>query len=195
MFKKHPVLTVIGGILLAIVLAFIVTGGMILHAARGSEGELRYLVVLGTSVKRSEPTPMLQDRIDAAYEFLSQNPDVICIATGYQGEWADLSEAACIRRELVEMGIDESRIWIEEQATSTKENFEYTLALIQEKTGSRPEKIGVLSSEYHLFRAGIFAAKQGVDIVTLPAKTGDPKSFVTSFLREIPLVWYYSTIG
>jgi uncharacterized SAM-binding protein YcdF (DUF218 family) len=138
---------------------------------------------------------MLQDRIDAAYEFLSQNPDVICIATGYQGEWADLSEAACIRRELVEMGIDESRIWIEEQATSTKENFEYTLALIQEKTGSRPEKIGVLYSEYHLFRAGIFAAKQGVDIVTLPAKTGDPKSFVTSFLREIPLVWYYSTIG
>jgi uncharacterized SAM-binding protein YcdF (DUF218 family) len=195
MFKKHPIITVFCGILLVFVLAFVITGGLILNAARGTQGDFQYLVVLGTSVKRSEPTPMLQDRIDAAYAFLSQNPDVICVATGYQGQWADLSEAACIRRELVEMGIDESRIWIEEQATSTEENFRYSLALIQEKTGTRPEKIGVLSSEYHLFRAGIFAAEQGVDIVTLPAKTRDRKSFVTSFLREIPLIWYYATIG
>lgn len=195
MFKKHPVLTVATGILLLLILAFVITGAFVLHAAKGKSGEFEYLVILGTKVEGTMPSPMLQDRIDAAYDYLHANPEVICVPTGYRGADAQISEAECIRRGLIARGIDESRIWVEENATSTEENFALSLALIEEKSGSRPASIGVLSSEYHLFRAGIFAADQSIDIATVPAKTSDPVDFVRSLLREIPLIWYYATIG
>ena len=40
-------------------------------------------------------------------------------------------------RELTKLGIAESRIWKEDKSTSTMENLDFSLALIQEKTGVR----------------------------------------------------------
>lgn len=192
MIRKHPVLSGISLVLVAVILAFAVTGAVILVHGAGSAGESPYLLVLGTTVVGAEPSPMLRDRINAAYDYLSAHPDVTCIVSGYQAAGAEISEAECMRRELVALGIDPARIWMEPKATSTVENFEYTLALIEERTGTRPEKLGVLSSEFHLLRASMFAGELGVDIFTVPAKTTDVPSFLYWFFREIVLVWYYA---
>ena len=192
MIRKHPVLSGISLVLVAVILAFAVTGAVILVHGAGSAGESPYLLVLGTTVVGAEPSPMLRDRINAAYDYLTAHPDVTCIVSGYQAAGAEISEAECMRRELVALGIDPARIWMEPKATSTVENFEYTLALIEERTGTRPEKLGVLSSEFHLLRASMFAGELGVDIFTVPAKTTDVPSFLYWFCREIVLVWYYA---
>lgn len=192
MFRKHPVFAVLAVMLALILLAFVITGAMILVHGAGSAGESPYLLVLGTTVVGTEPSPMLRDRIQAAYDYLTDHPDVTCIVSGYQAAGAEISEAECMYRELAELGIDPERIWMEPNATSTIENFEYTLALIEEKTGTRPERLGVLSSEFHLLRASMFAGELGVEIFTVPAKTSDLPSFLTWFLREIVLVWYYA---
>ena len=98
-------------------------------------------------------------------------------------------------RELVLLGIDPKRLWKEDQATSTWENMHFTLDLIEEKTGHRPEKLGVLSSEYHLFRASLFAKANGVDFVGIPARTSRLGQTVNHFMREVAGVWHYLILG
>jgi uncharacterized SAM-binding protein YcdF (DUF218 family) len=98
-------------------------------------------------------------------------------------------------RELVELGIDPNRIWIEDEATSTWENMHYSLDLIEERTGIRPTKLGVLSSEYHLFRASLFAKACNVESVGIPAATSRLSQRINHFMREIAGVWHYILLG
>ena len=71
----------------------------------------------------------------------------------------------------------------------------FTLDLIEEKTGERPQKLGVLSSEYHLFRASLFADACGVDFVGVPARTSRISQAVNHFMREVAGVWHYILLG
>jgi uncharacterized SAM-binding protein YcdF (DUF218 family) len=121
---------------------------------------------------------------------MENHPDVIAIATGYQSENADISEAQCIFNGLTALGIDPDRILMDERATSTRENFQYSLELLEKKLGRVPHNIGVLSSEFHLLRAGMIAKDYGIDAVTVAAHTTDTKAFMTYFVREIFMVWY-----
>ena len=195
MTRKHPFLTVLLVLLCAVVLAFVVTGAVILGASSADEGDFDYLLVLGTEVHGTEPSPMLADRIRGAYDYLTAHPDAICIVSGGKGDEVNLSEAQCMFNELTELGIDPKRILMEDQATSTVENFQFSLTLIEEETGVRPENLGVLSSEFHLLRARMFAREEGVIPIAIPAKTTDPGMFTGYFLREIIMVWYYTLIA
>ena len=195
MKKKHPILSVLLVLLCLAVLILSATGVVIMHDATADKGEFQYLLVLGTVVEGTDPSSMLSDRIQAAYNYLTAHPDVICIVSGGKADAVNISEAQCMFNELTAMGIDPSRIRMEDRATSTVENFQFSLALIEEETGARPETLGVLSSEFHLYRARMFARQEGVTPIAIPAKTSDIASFVTYFLREIPLVWYYTLMG
>ena len=181
---------IIVAILIVTLLAMLITGSMILIKGIGTKGVFTYMIVLGNKIEGSEPSPLLTDRIAAAAKYMQKHPDVICIATGYQSEEADISEAQCIYNGLTALGISPERILLEEQATSTAENFRYSLALLEKKLGRVPHNIGVLSSEFHLLRAGMIAKDHGLDPVTIPASTTDTKAFMTYFIREIFMVWY-----
>ena len=172
------------------VIAVVITGGKIMFKALDTQGEFTHLIVLGTAVDGTEPSPMLNDRIQAAGKFLEANPDVICVVTGGKTEGGSISEAQCMFNELVELGIDPSRILKEEQATSTIENFKFSLELLEKKLGKLPENVGVLSSEFHLLRSSMIAEDLGVHAVVIPATTSSIKDFATFFLREIFMVWY-----
>ena len=195
MIKKHPILTLVLVLLCLILLAFVVTGVIIMSDGYMDKGDFQYLLVLGTTVEGDEPSPMLSDRIRAAHQYLSDHPNTICIVSGGKGDDLNLSEAQCMYNELVKMGIDPERIWMEDQATSTVENFQFSLALIEEKVGYRPRILGVLSSEFHLLRARMFAEEAGVTPIAIPANTSDARTLVRYLLREVIMVWYYSLIG
>ena len=105
MFKKHPVLTAVAVILVLLLLAMSVTGILILNFGSTQHTILpQYLLVLGTTVNGTEPSSMLQDRIDAAYRYLTEYPEVICIVSGYRNN-ADISEAECMYNELTEWAL------------------------------------------------------------------------------------------
>ena len=175
------------GILLAVV-----TGCFVFHAALGDPGQdCQYVIVLGAGVNGSVPSLSLRERINAAYDYLTAHPDAVCIVSGGQGNNEEISEAECMFRELTAMGIENDRIWMEDRATSTRENLRFSLALIEERTGSRPVSVGLISSEYHLFRAGLFAKGEGVTAVGIPAETSWISLRINYFLREIAGVWAY----
>ena len=181
---------IIVAVVILTVLAMLVTGCMILFRGLGSRDPFTYMIVLGTTVEGSEPSPMLNDRIKAAAKYMEENPDVIAIATGYKAEGADISEAQCIFNGLTALGIDPDRILMDDQATSTRENFQYAVAILEQELGRVPQNIGVLSSEFHLLRAKMIAKSYGIDAVTIAAHTSDAKAFMTYFVREIFMVWY-----
>ena len=61
--------------------------------------------------------------------------------------------------------------------------------------GMRPEKLGVLSSEYHLFRASLFAKACNVEFVGIPARTSRLSQMINHFMREVAGVWHYPILG
>ena len=192
-----PILRRVFTVCLAIGIAVVtVTEGIIIRASFGSpDEEIDYLVVLGAKVRVTGPSASLWDRIYGAYDYLEAHPDVTAIVSGGQGNDEPTAEAYSMYEELVALGIDPSRVWIENRATSTWENLHFSLDLIEERTGKRPEKIGVLSSEYHLYRASLFAKACGVEFVGVPAKTSRVTQKINHFMREVAGVWHYWLLG
>ena len=113
------------------------------------EGGLDCIIVLGAKVNGTQPSGALAQRIDAAAVYLMANPDTVCIASGGQGDDEGISEAECIRRYLINYGIDPERVLIEDKSTSTLTNIENSLKLLPEGA----ENIGIVTNDFHIFRA------------------------------------------
>lgn len=175
---------------------FGVTEYFIIRASSGTpEAQVDYLVVLGAKVRQDGPSVSLWDRIYETVSYLNAHPDTIAIVSGGQGEDEPITEAKSMHDELVKLGISEDRIWMEDKATSTDENLRYSLDLIEEKTGQRPHTLGVLSSEYHLFRASLMAKKLGIEFVGVPAKTTKITQLINHAMREVAGVWHFYIFG
>lgn len=188
--RVFTVILCIGLILVAI------TEFYIIRASLGEPTEsCNYVVVLGAKVRETGPSASLWDRIYGARDYLEAHPEVIAIVSGGRGADEPMTEAKAMYEKLVELGIDENRIWIEDKATSTWENLNFSLDLIEEKIGSRPDNIGIVSSEYHLFRASLFADACGVDSVLIPAQTSRFSQKINHFMREVAGVWHYLILG
>lgn len=117
-----------------------------------------YLIVLGSRVDPDGPSPSLRRRLNAAMDYLENSPDTIIIASGGQGRDEPMSEAQCIRDELVAMGIDESRILLEDKSTATNENIAYSMAMMEDPSAS----VGIITNNYHVYRAQRIAEKAGL---------------------------------
>lgn len=177
-------------VLILVLLAVLLTGTAILFRGFGQKGPFTYMIVLGTTVEGTEPSPMLADRIEAAAKYMQKNPDVIAIVTGGKADEKNISEAQCMYNGLTKLGIDPDRIILEDKATSTMENFQFSMELLEKELGRVPKNIGVLSSEFHLLRARLIAKSYGLDVATIPARTSNTEGFFKYFVREIFVIWY-----
>lgn len=183
---------VLAGLTAALVIAMVVTGCLIGSCVGGrGEAESEYLIVLGCQVNGTEPSTMLRQRLDAAVEYLNAYPDATAIVTGGKGDRENISEAQCMYNYLTAAGIDPGRVVMEDAATSTIENLRNTLELM----GERPEHVAILSSEFHLYRAGLMAKDLGLEASLVPADTEYVALFVNYYLREIFALWKYITLG
>ncbi len=143
-----------------------------------------YVIVLGAEVRGSKPTPSLYYRLCGAMEILALNPDSTAIVSGGQGEGEDITEAQCMRDWLVAQGVDPNRIIMEDKATSTMENLEYSFDIIR-SLGEEPDgNTTIVSSSYHLFRAKSMAERLGVTAAGYASSPGNPILALNFFIRE-----------
>lgn len=128
-------------------------------------------IILGAQVKGTRPTLSLYDRIVAGEKYLEENPKAVCVTTGGLGDTAEITEAQCMYNVMVEEGIDRNRIFLENNATSTKENIVFSYEIIKEINAN--ENIAIVSDGFHQFRARIIARKSGItgNIGAISAKT------------------------
>lgn len=158
---KSPVRFVTGGIigLLAVGVAVVfVIGFSIVKAMLSSpETNLDYVVVLGAQVKGSVPSRALRKRLDCAVDYAKENPDTIFILSGGQGPGEDITEAECMYRYMTDKGISKDRLILEDRSTSTWENLRFSAELAP----IRDKRAGVLSNNFHIYRAARIARSAG----------------------------------
>ena len=172
------------------VIGMIATGVWIGGNLSGAEQpQAEYAVVLGAGVNGTEPSQSLCERIDAAESYAKEYPNAILILSGGKGDLENISEAQCMYEHLIARGIPANRLILEENATSTQENLQFSMKLIEERSGAVPEAVAVISSEYHLLRASLIAQKLDVQMLGYPAETENKLYFCNMFLREIFAVW------
>lgn len=126
------------------------------------------LLVLGAGIDGEAVTPQLERRLEAAYAYHLRNPDALLVVSGGQGEGETISEALAMERWLTARGVPSARILREERSASTYENLANTKALLEQRF-TRPYRVALVTSDYHVYRAARLAAAAGLDAVHLHA--------------------------
>lgn len=167
-FGKIAVCAVGAAVAFAAGLCVFFSVNMILSAEKPLE-KTEAMIILGCQVRGEEPSAMLKNRLDAALEVLRENPEAVCIASGGKGDNENISEAECMRRYLIENGIEDERIFVEDKSASTEENLAFSREILENLGIS--DNIMIVTSEFHQYRAAIYAKKNGLQTGSHSAKT------------------------
>lgn len=165
-----------GALILCVCTALIATR----FAEKGEKG-LDYLIVPGAQVREDGPSAVLAFRLDAAAAYLKENEDTLCIVSGGKGYNEPLSEAEGMKRYLEENGIDPRRIIMEDRSSNTTENIAFSMELMEDPGSAR---IGIVTNNFHLFRAMAIAQKAGIKDVKGIAAGSSPLYLPNNVLRE-----------
>ena len=162
--KLIKVLFTVGMLIFVGVESFIVWSGF-----KSVPGEAcDFIIVLGAQVRGNAPSLTLQYRLDSAYDYLIANPQTKAVLSGGQGPDEIMTEAEAMKRYLIEKGIQEERLILEDQSTSTYENLKYSFAIIDEiKENST---ISIVTNRFHILRARMIASDMGKEVGGIGAK-------------------------
>lgn len=116
-----------------------------------------YVVVLGAKVNGRLPSRALKSRIITASSYLKENPTAKVVVTGGKGEGEEISEALCMKRELLGLGIEEKRILLEDRSTNTVENITFASKLMEDKDSF----VVVVTNDFHALRGSLLAKRAG----------------------------------
>ena len=147
------------------------------------DGTQNVYIVFGAKVKVDGPAKTLASRLEVAVDVMKKDVDAVCIVSGGQGPDEPFTEASCMRDYMVERGISPERIFLEEQASNTRENILYSTALIEE-LGFSDRQIICISSETHIPRIRLMCSRAGVDALYIKAETPMKEFLFTAWVRE-----------
>ena len=117
-------------------------------------------------------------------DYLTAYPDAACIVSGGQGGGEDITEAECMYNYLTAAGISKSRIILENRATSTMENLQFSFDIIRERGDEPDGNIAIVSSSYHLYRAKCMARMLGAEAAGVAGTMGYPIYMLNCYIRE-----------
>ena len=134
-----------------------------------------FLIILGCGLRKDgTPTPLLRGRCDRALAFDKKQreetgKELIFVTSGGQGENEANSESLAMKNYLLEKGIPEERIIEEDRSTDTFENMKFSKAKIE--AHDKNAKVAFSTTNYHVFRSGLFARRVKMRAVGIGAKT------------------------
>lgn len=141
------------GLLIFVIVEIMIISRFNAEAKPGAD----YCIILGAQWKANGPSEVLRRRLDKAVEYLNANPDTIAIVSGGQGSNEVISEAAGMQQYLLNAGVDEERILLEDRSTNTCENLAFSSELIDKEKS----RVVIVTNNFHVFRALKIAQKQG----------------------------------
>lgn len=119
------------------------------------------MIVLGAKVNEDGVSKTLKLRLDKAIEYYTENEDINIIVSGGQGKDEVTTEASAMRNYLLENGVNEENIILEDKATTTLENIIFSKKIMEDlNLGNRAL---IVTSDYHLFRGRFIANILGID--------------------------------
>lgn len=197
------VTTCVAGVASLVIACTLVFAG----AATPARPGLDYVIVLGARGKEhAAVSDSLKKRLDKAVEYLEANPDTMLVLSGGKVPGEKESEAQAMYQYLVYNGVSPEHLLLEERSVSTVENIAYSRIVIErhrerEKenrlsmprprghgpylvAADKPLEVGILTSNFHVYRAKMTAEKWGLDNVYGISAESDPVLFVHLCVRE-----------
>lgn len=153
-------------------------------------GTEQAIVVLGAGLQGEKVSSTLRYRLDAAREYFYQHPELPIVVTGGQGPQELCSEALAMKKYLVENGVPEESILMEDQSTSTLENFRFARKVLEENGYGKVDRIVFVTNRFHCYRAGLIAERVGLSVSAVPASIS-LTALLPCYLREVLAVLYY----
>ena len=157
-------------------------GKVIIGSMVNTAGQADYAIVLGLALENGKPAPDLLARLDTARDYLERYPEAQLILTGGNADESGRTEVAVMRDILIEQGVPDDRLILEDQAQTTKENFRNIAGIVSVK-----DPVVMISSNYHMDRAFRIASENGfTHVMRLPAPS-EFKAFGANMLSEVVL--------
>ena len=143
-------------------------------------GTADYAIVMGLALQNGRPTQDLLARVDTAVEFSLENPHTILILTGGNPDENGLTEAAVMRDLLMERGVPEERMILEDRAETTKQNM-YNTADIADTE----KPVVIITSNYHMERSVNRAEEAGFTYIICRPAPSDPVTYPANVMWEV----------
>ena len=127
------------------------------------------MVIMGAATYDGKPSEVLLNRLITANEFLKENDDLNVIVTGAISKHDTISQGEIMKDYLIKNGIEDSRIYVDTQATNTDTNMCYAKQIIENYNLSN--NIIIVTDSFHQARSVIYAEKYGLEPSSLSCDT------------------------
>ncbi len=166
----------------------IVIEGIIIGFPKHDTSNSDYILVLGAGLKDGyNPSAILRYRLNAAIECSEEHKNIgKIVVSGGQGIDEMISEAEAMKKYLVDNGISENRILVEDESRNTAENFEFSKKIIEKDSGRPIEEseIKIITTDFHAFRSSFLAKRHDYRNVTNYSSKTVWYLIPISYLRE-----------
>ena len=173
------------GLLGVCVLNFAIFEGCAIAAAmQRPADDAKWVLLLGAGVHGDVPSFEFAKRISVAADYLLSHPDAVAVTTGGCGSGEYIEEGNVAAMYLQNAGVPKDRILTEDKSTTTEENFRFARDIIQNAGGNADDKILIVSSGFHLYRAEKLAKAEGYTDLSGLGSTGLLILLPQYYLRE-----------
>ena len=168
------------GIIIALIIIFVVGSNIYVYATTKKQIDAALenadcILVLGAGVRNNKPTPMLNDRLEAAIQLYNDGKASKIIMSGDHGQ-EDYNEVGVMKTFAIENGVPSADIFMDHAGFSTYESLYRAKEVFQAK------KVIIVTQNYHLYRALYIANQLGIEAVGVPS---NPRSYSGQTMRDI----------
>lgn len=172
----------------AIALYLILIGVVVINAQQSKSNDYSMsadaAIILGAGLIGERPSTQLSMRLDKAVEYSRKNKDALLVVSGGKGSDEAISEALAMRNYLLERGIAEERIVLEDRSKSTFENFSFSKDILNEQLGREDYEAVFITNDFHVLRAGMVADRIGFKSIEGIGSLSYERTALNDYLRE-----------
>ena len=106
-----------------------------------------YIVIYGCHKK-----VLLDERLKYALKVINNNDYGSILITGGVGVYGDFNESEYMKKYLIENGIDENKIIVEDESTTTEENNLNIMSMLKLNEIDKNTNIVLITHEFHMLR-------------------------------------------
>ena len=164
--------------------------GLIFSQTKASPSDdVQTLLVLGAQIRgatkeEAYPSPVLKERLDTAFLYWKQHPEITIVVSGGQGSDEPATESSIMASYLIEKGVPKEIIFEESSSKRTQENIQFS----NERYSLT--HIAIVTNDFHMYRAQMLANRQGIKQVSGLSATSKTATTFSNYLREIIALGY-----
>ncbi|PKJ55672.1 YdcF family protein [Bacillus sp. SN10] len=159
-----------------------------------------FIIVLGSGLIGGDRVPpLLGSRLDKGMEeYMKYNKEPKIIVSGGQGPDELVSEASAMKKYLVDKGMDEQDVLMEDKSRNTLQNMMFSKS-IMDSIKSNHKSIFV-TNNYHVLRASIYARLADLKCEGVGSKTATyylPSAFLREYIGVLVMYkwWHVASVS